>query len=82
MKHYATFFYRNEAGGYSEACGDRSVLRLDGRWRLETMKQHANEWGRRLGLATGHPAASDCSNHAAPSGPHSGAIPRRKRRQP
>lgn len=45
MRYYAEFFNRLE-DKYS-ACGDRSVLRLDGRVRAELMREWARDWARK-----------------------------------
>jgi hypothetical protein len=38
MAHYAQFFHLDLAGNLAEACGDRSIIRLDGR-----QSQHTHE---------------------------------------
>ena len=36
MKYWAIFFRKN-GDAWQEACGDRAIIRLDGRWRRDTM---------------------------------------------
>ena len=36
MAHYAQFFHFDLAGNLTESCGDRSIIRLDGRQNQRT----------------------------------------------
>jgi hypothetical protein len=49
---YVQFFRRDLSGNISEACGDRSVVILDGRWST----QHMTEVSTAECLRRGYPA--------------------------
>ncbi len=50
MRHFAVFFHRNTDGLYIEPCGDRRIVRLDGRLSLTTMKIVAEKIGYERGF--------------------------------
>jgi hypothetical protein len=52
MRHvaFADFYRLNNNGGYDAACGDRSVLILDGRERRESHHEHAKVWAKKHGF--------------------------------
>ena len=39
---YAQFFHKDLAGNVAEACGDRSVIVLDGRWSAQHVREIAD----------------------------------------
>lgn len=47
--YFAEFYNRTESG-FAEACGDRSVLILDGRESARRHHSHAKEWGGKHGF--------------------------------
>lgn len=51
MRHaaFADFYTLTDKGGYQPACGDRSVLILDGRTRKMVQHQEAEHWARKHG---------------------------------
>ena len=45
MKYWAEFYHLDPTtNGYREVCGDRGILRLDGRSRMHTHKLVAIDW--------------------------------------
>jgi hypothetical protein len=49
MKHYA-IFYQLRDGRYVEPCGDRKIVRLDGRLSYANMKALAHDVGKQRGF--------------------------------
>jgi hypothetical protein len=49
MAYFAQFYRRGADGPPVEACGDRSVVRLDGRARQETMEALAEQECKKRG---------------------------------
>lgn len=45
--YFAEFYQRDLSGLISEACGDRSVLILDGRESADKHHAHAIDWAKR-----------------------------------
>lgn len=63
---YAQFFYVDLAGKVSEACGDRSVIILDGRCRRTWMHATAREECRKRGYAAWQLCKGDSFTRSAP----------------
>jgi hypothetical protein len=51
MAYFAQFYQRRDSGLLVEACGDRSVIRLDGRMRQLRMEEAAEEECKKRGYA-------------------------------
>jgi hypothetical protein len=49
--YFAEFYHRTQSGQFTEACGDRSVLILDGRESATSHHTHAIQWGKKHNFA-------------------------------
>ena len=63
---YAQFFQVNLAGATSDACGDRSVVILDGRCRRTWMEATAAEECRKRGYVAWQLCKGDTFTRSAP----------------